>query len=78
MTNDEVSQVIASQVVVNNIKALGYKPPSEWMKKRVEAALSVSVPLWRRAPNPRREEMFMLMHKAIEAADAVPEQREGA
>jgi hypothetical protein len=66
MTEDE-----ASQNVVNNLKAMGYEPPSNLMKKRVEAALGISVPLWRRASNPRREEMFMQMHRAIEAADAV-------
>lgn len=66
MTEDE-----DSQIVVNNLKAMGYKPPSPHMRKRVEAALSVSVPLWFRAPRLRQEEMLMQMHRALEAADAV-------
>lgn len=65
-----------SRRVVNHLLAEGYQLPSEHMRKRVEAALGVTVPLWFRAPPWRKQEMLMMMHKALVAADAIVGDRE--
>ena len=59
-----------SNQVVKNLKAMGYQPPDANMRKRVEAALGVMVPLWRMGPQARQDELFMMTHRGLDAADA--------
>ena len=55
---------------VANMKRLGYEMPEGRMRTRVEAFLSSTVPLWKRAPEVRQELLLLSTHRGLLMSDA--------
>ena len=62
MSNEDSTQVYT-------MKRLGFTMPEGVMRLRVEAFLSVTVPLWRHSPWTRQELLLLSTHQGLIAAD---------